>query len=94
MQQAKTIVRNEVGLHARPAAQFVRLANQFKSKITISSKGKSVNAKSLVLILTLAVGKNTEVEITAEGEDEQQAVAALVDLIERDFAEEALPPSS
>ncbi|MBE3558139.1 MAG: HPr family phosphocarrier protein [Ktedonobacteraceae bacterium] len=87
MQQAKIVVRHEVGLHARPASQFVRLAKQFKSNITVNSKGKTVSAKSMVLILTLAVNKDTEIEIAAEGEDEKEAVAALVDLIERNFAE-------
>ncbi|QBD78533.1 HPr family phosphocarrier protein [Ktedonosporobacter rubrisoli] len=87
MHQAKVIVRHEVGLHARPAAQFVKLAKQFKSNITITAKGKTVNAKSMVLLLTLAVGKNTEIEVAAEGEDEQEAVTALVGLVERNFEE-------
>ena len=74
MQQATVLVRHEAGLHARPAAQFVKLAKQFKSDITVASKGKKVNAKSMVLVLTLAVKRDSEVEIAANGEDEEQAV--------------------
>jgi phosphocarrier protein HPr len=87
MQQATVQVRHEAGLHARPAAQFVKLAKQFKSDITISSKGKTVNAKSMVLVLTLAVKSNSDVEIVANGEDEQQAVSALTGLVESNFSD-------
>jgi phosphocarrier protein HPr len=87
MHQAKVVVSHEVGLHARPAAQFVRLAKQFKSNVTISSKGKTVNAKSMVSLLTLGIGKDSEIEVAADGVDEQEAVAALVSLVENDFPE-------
>ncbi len=87
MQQAKVLVQHEAGLHARPASQFVKLAKEFSSNITVTSKGKTVNAKSIMLILTLGANKGTEIEVTAEGEDEQKAVAALVELVERNFSE-------
>lgn len=87
MQQAKVLVQHETGLHARPASQFVKLAKEFSSNITVTSKGKTVNAKSIVLVLTLGANKGTEIEVTAEGEDEQKAVAALVELVERNFSE-------
>ena len=87
MQQAKVLVQHEAGLHARPAAQFVKLAKQFKSNITVANKSKTVSAKSLVLLLTLGVHRDAEIEVTAEGEDEQAAVTALVELVERNFAE-------
>lgn len=87
MQKATMLVRHEAGLHARPAAQFVKLAKQYKSAISVSSKGKTVNAKSMVLILTLGINQGTEIEISAVGEDEQEAVAALVGLIEGNFPE-------
>ena len=85
MEQAKVLIRHEAGLHARPAAQFVKLAKQFSSTITISSKGKTVSAKSMVLLLTLGVNKDAEIEIAANGEDEKQAVSSLVSLIENNF---------
>lgn len=87
MQKATMLVRHEAGLHARPAAQFVKLAKQYTSAISVSSKGKTVNAKSMVLILTLGISRGTEIEISAIGEDEQEAVAALVSLIEGNFSE-------
>ncbi len=87
MQQARVLIQSEVGLHARPAAQFVKLAKQFKSAITVSSKGKTVNAKSLVLLLSLGVTKGTEIEVTAEGEDEQTAINSLVELAQNHFTE-------
>jgi phosphocarrier protein HPr len=87
MQQAKVLVQHETGLHARPAAQFVKLAKQYKSNVSLTRNGKTVNAKSIVLVLTLAVNKEAEVEITTEGEDEEEALAALTQLVESNFAE-------
>lgn len=87
MQKATMLVRHEAGLHARPAAQFVKLAKQYRSNISVSSNGKTVNAKSMVLILTLGISQGTEIEISAVGEDEQEAVSALVSLIESSFPE-------
>jgi phosphocarrier protein len=87
MQQAKVLVQHEAGLHARPAVQFVKLAKQYKSNINLTRNGKTVSAKSMVLVLTLAVNKGSEIEITTEGEDEKEALAALTQLIESNFAE-------
>jgi phosphocarrier protein len=87
VQQAKVLVQHEAGLHARPAAQFVKLAQQFQSNITLTGNGKTVNAKSIVLVLTLAINKGTEIELKAEGEDEKEALSALVQMVERNFAE-------
>ena len=87
MHQAKVVVKHEAGLHARPASLFVKLAKQFSSDIKITSNGKTVSAKSLVLIITLAVQPNTEIEVRAEGSDEQEAITALIGLVERNFTE-------
>jgi phosphocarrier protein len=87
MQQTSLLIHNDVGLHARPAAQFVKTAKQFKSAITISHKGKTVNAKSLVLLLSLAIPKDAEVELAVDGEDEQQAIEAIKALVESKFGE-------
>ena len=87
MQHAKVLVAHESGLHARPAMQFVKTAKQFSSAITVSCKGKTVSAKSIVLLLTMGICKGTEIELTADGEDEQTAVTTLVDLIEHNFHE-------
>ncbi len=87
MQQAKVVVKHEAGLHARPASLFVKLAKQFSSDIKITSNGKTVSAKSLVLIITLAVQPNTEIEVRVDGSDEQEAITALIGLVERNFTE-------
>ena len=81
MQQAKVIVQHEMGLHARPAAQFVKLAKQYKSNISLTRNGKTVNGKSIMFLLTLAISKDMEVEITTEGEDEKEALTALVNCV-------------
>ncbi len=89
MVTVQVIVRNEVGLHARPASVFVQTANKFQSKIQIrntSSERPAVNAKSILQVLTLGVSQGTTVEITAEGTDEEQAAATLEELILSDFA--------
>ncbi len=87
MQQATVIVRHEAGLHARPASLFVKLAKQFNADIKVTNKSKTVSAKSLVLLLTLGVQPNTELELIANGSDEQEAITALVKLIESNFME-------
>ncbi len=87
MQQAKVLVQHESGLHARPATQFAKAAKQFSSDITVTCKGKTVSAKSIVLLLTMGISKGTEIEVTANGEDEQAAVTTLVGLIEHNFPE-------
>ncbi len=72
---------HETGLHARPASVFVRLANTFKSQICVSANGRKANAKSILEILTLGAGKDCELVIEAHGEDEEQAVKALVNMV-------------
>ena len=81
---------NKTGLHARPASQFVNEAKNFESQITVKKVGtdtEPLNAKSIILLLTLAIGFGTEIEIAADGEDEVQAVDALVKLVESGFGE-------
>jgi phosphocarrier protein HPr len=86
MQQTKIIIHDEVGLHARPAAVFVKTAKQFTSKVTVACNAKTADAKSLIRLLALSITKDTEIEITAEGDDEQDAIAALTNLITNNFA--------
>jgi len=92
MQESTVVVHNKVGLHARPAAMFVQLANKFKSEILIAKTGaggddKEANAKSILSILTMAVCQGTEIRIRANGEDEEDAVNALCELIETNFGQ-------
>ena len=89
MQQMQATIINPTGLHARPASDFVKCAANFKSDITIGrvSSEKTVNAKSIVMLLTQALYKVTQVRVSAEGEDEKQAVDTLIELIESGFSE-------
>ncbi len=78
------IVKNKQGLHARPAALFVQLANKFDSSITISKDDQQVNGKSIMGILMLAAEKGSEIIIVAEGDDAPQALDALEALVSND----------
>ncbi|MCL2006869.1 MAG: HPr family phosphocarrier protein [Treponema sp.] len=85
-----TRVINPTGIHARPAHLFVKKAKSYKSNITVKktgTEGPPTDAKSIVMVLAQTISTGTEVEITAEGEDEVQAVDAMVDLIESAFGE-------
>lgn len=79
------VVKNQVGLHARPATFFIQKANNFKSGIWVSKEGRKVNAKSLLGVLSLGIIKGTTISIIADGADEEDAVDTLVGLIDSDF---------
>ncbi|MDR2163135.1 MAG: HPr family phosphocarrier protein [Clostridiales Family XIII bacterium] len=81
MYSRSVIVTNKEGLHARPAANFVKRAGQFVSKITVTKDDRSADAKSIVGVLTLMANQNSEILIAAEGEDEKRAVDALVEMV-------------
>lgn len=81
MVEKKVRVVNKTGLHARPATQFVEKARQFKSKIVIEKNGSKADAKSILGILSLGLSQGTEIKILAAGEDEQEAVEELVELL-------------
>lgn len=95
MKEAKVVVNNKVGLHARPAALFVQTASKFQSEVNVScidpkeNKLRTANAKSILGILTLGVFQGIEITIKAEGGDEGEAVVALADLVKNNFGEEA-----
>ena len=80
-------IKNASGLHARPAGMFVKKASEFKSTVEIKAKDKVVNAKSIMGIMSLGLGKGEEVTICAAGADEEAAVNALVELVESGFGE-------
>ena len=90
MEKIRLVVNHPVGLHARPAAQFVKTANQFQSTIAVANVTSDVeptNAKSILSVLTLGVNKGCEIEISAEGSDESRAITALKTLVESNFGE-------
>ena len=85
------VVSNKLGLHARPAMQFVDLANQFKSDIKVTKFGEEpgeADGKSVMEMIILAATEGTKMRIDAEGEDAEEAVAKLVELFESKFGEE------
>ncbi|MCB0165071.1 MAG: phosphoenolpyruvate--protein phosphotransferase, partial [Anaerolineae bacterium] len=82
MKQLDLIVPNPTGLHARPAKVFVKTAKQFKADIRVQHGSKKANAKSVISVLTLGVEKGGEISITADGPDEEEALAVLKDAVE------------
>lgn len=85
--EATTMIINRQGVHARPASIFVQKADAFKSKVQLKAKGKTVNAKSILMIMSLGIEYGDKVTIVAEGSDARQAVNELVRLIDSGFGE-------
>jgi len=82
MYSVETHVKNPTGLHSRPAQKLVKLSNAFKSEIMIIAAEKSINPKSIFSVLSGAIKQGTKITVQAEGEDERQAVEAIVRYIE------------
>ncbi|MDQ3179581.1 MAG: HPr family phosphocarrier protein [Acidobacteriota bacterium] len=89
MLESSIKVVNQLGLHARAAAQLVRLASSFKSRITLRRIDNQVvaDAKSILSVLTLAASKRTQLELEVEGEDEQEALQAIKEIFVKGFGE-------
>jgi phosphocarrier protein len=79
---------NSLGLHARPASMFVRLASSFECEITVEKDGEAVNGKSLMGLLMLSAGAGTIIKISARGDDCEAAMESIIDLINKKFEEE------
>lgn len=88
MQNKSVTIINKLGLHARAAARLVQLASKFDCDISISHNGKQVNGKSIMGIMMLAASKNTVLDITTSGPDENEALTELEALILDRFGEE------
>ena len=88
MNEKEVTIKNRAGIHARPAALIVQVANEFDSEIFMEKNGNKINAKSIMGIITLGAAYNATISVTAEGEDEEAAVAAIVRLFENRFEEE------
>ena len=84
MTRRPVVVKLKTGLHARPAALFVQEANKFSSDIYVEKDEKKVNAKSIMGIMSLAISSGTDVFISAEGADSEQAVSALAAFVSRE----------
>lgn len=80
-------IQNKYGLHARPAAEFVKCSSRFSSTITVEKDGLEVNGKSIMGVMMLAAECGSSLRIRATGQDAERAVHALVDLVDRGFGE-------
>lgn len=87
MPEIKLTINHEVGLHARPASMFVQTAAKFSSDIEVTHGETKANAKSILAVLTLGAHKGSEIVISAEGEDAEEALKALEELVLDNFGE-------
>ena len=87
LERVVTIV-NRAGMHVRPAQKLAETAGRFASKVTVHSNGQSVNAKSIIEVLTLAATKGSQVVVIAEGHDAEIALTAIENLVQGGFGEE------
>ena len=81
------LIQNRLGLHARPAALFVQMANGFESEIEVTKGREKVNGKSIMGIMTLAAGRGSQISIRATGPDAVKAISNLTKLIRSNFGE-------
>lgn len=83
----EVVINNQIGLRARPATFFIQKANEFKCSIQVEREERRVNAKSLLGVLSLGIVKGTKILLIADGTDENEALNALVELINSNFSE-------
>ncbi len=88
MVEKTLIVQNRAGIHARPAALIAQTANKFSCEVILEKDTTTVNAKSIMGVITMAAGYNTSMTLKCEGSDEVQAADAIVNLFESKFDEE------
>lgn len=84
MEKRDFTITAEAGIHARPATILVQTASKFSSDISLAYDGKSVNLKSIMGVMSLGVGQNAEVTITAEGDDEAKAIEAVAETMKKE----------
>jgi phosphocarrier protein len=87
MRQQDVFIINKLGLHARASAKLTQLASRFRSEVMLSRNGRRVNAKSIMGVMMLAAAKGTSITIETSGEDENEAMQALLELINDHFGE-------
>jgi len=88
MVQTEVVIQNKLGLHARPAALFVQTASKFKSDVYLGRNEHEVNGKSIMGVMMLAAEMGSKLKITVKGEDEQEAMSALLELVKNKFNED------
>ena len=87
MVSKKTVIKNSTGLHLRPAELFCKTAVQFKSKVTFQYRGNTANAKSMLSVLGACIKLGDEIELICEGEDEQEALETMIQIVEDGLGE-------
>lgn len=87
MYEQRVTLSNEIGLHARPASIFIRQAVQFPCDISVEKAGRSYNAKSIMSVLSMSASKGDEITIRAEGDQAEEAVKSLIDLVDNKLSE-------
>ncbi len=87
MASRQVTICNDDGLHARPAAKFVKLASEFSCEIYVEKDGEEINGKSIMGLMMIAAAQGTVLTLTAEGEDEEKALTVLAELVESGFGE-------
>lgn len=90
MASRKVIIKNKLGLHARPAMMFVETASKYQAEVSVcrTDQSESVDGRSIMQVMMLAATQGAELEISATGEDAENAVEALVDLVKSNFQED------
>ena len=83
----RVVISNKLGLHARAATKFANLCGRFACKMQVCCNGKTIDGKSIMALMLLAASKGTEIEIHADGDDEHEAITALLQLINDKFGE-------
>lgn len=83
MIEKKVIIKNESGLHARPAAKFVKECSKYRSEIAIEKEGFKINAKSIMGIMAIGIFEGDEITISIDGPDEGKAMEEIVELLEK-----------
>lgn len=81
-------ILNKLGIHARPAAQFVRVSSRFQCDVTVEKDDEAVDGKSIMGVMMLAVGCGADIKVITDGADEAEAMAALEELVNKKFGEE------
>ena len=85
MKEVKYVIKDPLGIHARPAGKMVKLAGSYKCDIQISFSGKTANAKRIIGLMALAVKQNDEITLTFSGEDEEEAACAIEKFLTENF---------
>jgi phosphocarrier protein len=86
--EKEIVIQNRNGLHARPAAMFVKISSRYRAEVWVEKDGERVNGKSIMGLMMLAAGKGSKLQVLAEGVDADKVVAELANLVETSFGEE------